>query len=211
MPRTLYNTKIKSQRKPWQKGVIPIQSLSLKYERNKKQRKLGIDLNEKYEEVKKLFYKHCGKMCLDAKCDPQDVLQEVCKGILIRNKGTCPFDEKKSAFSTYVVMVSRCVTTNYINKRNRHSQKETTGVEDTIEKTDYAIAHSCTVEDYDTILTIKEVRDHLAGNMRDIFDDLLLGHNVSHISKSRGIDSRKIKNYIEKIKKVLIPLGVAPC
>ena len=63
-------------------------------------------------------------MCYDNHCDPDDVLQEVYKGILIRNKGKCPFDEKKSAFSTYVVMVSRCVTINYINKaKKKHKER----------------------------------------------------------------------------------------
>lgn len=216
MARTLYSTNLKTKRKPWQEGIIPIQSLSFRPIRKKRKKelplkKLGIDLNEKFEEIKKLFYKQCGKMCLDAGCEPEDVLQEVYKGILIRNKGTCPFDERKSAFSTYVVMVSRCVSTNYINKRRRLAQKETVGVEDTIEKTDYAIAHNCKSEDFDTKILINDIRKHLTGNLLNIFNDLLLGHNVSHISRSRGLDSRKIKTYIEKIRKILVPLGVAPC
>ena len=219
MIEKIYSIKQKIKRKPWQEGIIPLQTLSLKIPSELKRRsstteesvKLGIDLSEKHIEVKKLFYKYCGKMCLDTHCDAEEVLMEVYKGILIRNRGTCPFDAKKSAFSTYVIMVSRCVTANYINKKRRRSEKEVVGVEDTIENTDYAIAHSCKSEDYDTKILIDDIRKHLTGNLLDIFNDLLLGHNVSHISRRRGLDSRKIKLHIEKIKRLLTPLGVAPC
>ena len=73
-------------------------------------------------------------MCYDNNCDPEDVLQEVYKGILIRNRGKCPFDAQKSAFSTYVVMVSKCVTINYINKAKKKAQREVFGKEDSAEE-----------------------------------------------------------------------------
>jgi len=210
MTQIIYSTKLKNKRKPWQKGIIPLEEIQFTRKPTLIKRK-GIDLSEKHEEIKKLFYKHCGKSCINTGNNPEDVLQEVYKGLLIRNKGRCPFDEKKSAFSTYVVMVCKCVTTNYINKTKRLLKKETIGVEDSIEKTDYAISHTCKDDTPYEKLFLEDIKKHLKGILLSIFEDLVYGHNISQISKLRGIDSRKIKNYIEKIKKILIPLGVSRC
>jgi len=51
--------------------------------------------------------------------DPEDVLQEVFKGVLIRNQGNCPFDPAKASFGHYVHMVCRCVLSNYHRRYQR--------------------------------------------------------------------------------------------
>lgn len=74
---------------------------------------LGIDLSERGREVAKLFYAGFGQRVYREGFDPDDVLQEVYKGILSRNGGKCPFDPRKASFSHYVYMVTHCVISNY--------------------------------------------------------------------------------------------------
>jgi predicted HAD superfamily Cof-like phosphohydrolase len=62
----------------------------------------GIDLAERGHEVAKLIFKGYGKRIYQEGLDPQDVLQEVYKGILIRNNGKGAFDPERSSFSHYV-------------------------------------------------------------------------------------------------------------
>ena len=198
--------------KKWQVGVIEICEFSFPQKKKKKVFKLkstkpkGIDLNLKHEEVKKLFMKHCAKMCIERRCDPQDVLQEVYKGILIRNKGKCPFDETKSAFSTYIVMVSKCVTINYINKMTKKREREVYGKETSIESEDYLISQECNSHlETEGLVILKEARASLKKHLVGIFDDLLQGYKVSHISKKRSMDTRKVNKYIEDIRRTLRP------
>ena len=215
MSMIIYQIKNTSRLKKWQIGVLELSSFSFtqpKKEERKPKRLIvknarkGIDLNEKHLEVKKLFRKHCLKMCYDNNCDPEDVLQEVYKGILIRNKGKCPFDEKKSAFSTYVVMVSRCVTINYINKAKKKSQREVFGKEKSAEEVYTLNIPKETVErEINERILLSELRGFLREELVDIYDDLLDGHKISHISRRRKMDTRKVNKYIKDIRKTLEP------
>ena len=149
--------------------------------------------------------KHCAQMCLAKNCDPQDVLQEVYKGILIRNRGKCPFDETKSAFSTYIVMVSKCVTINYINKMSKKKEREVYGKETSIEDEDYIMAKCGSSPSAENELILKQARESLKEHLVDIFDDLIEGYKVSHISRRRSMDTRKVNKYIEDIRRTLKP------
>lgn len=196
--------------KKWQVGVIELCELKFNFKKTTKLKvnnlkTKGINLNLKHEEVKKLFMKHCAHMCLEKNCDPQDVLQEVYKGILIRNRGTCPFDETKSAFSTYIVMVSKCVTINYINKMSKKKEREVYGKESSVEDEDYIIAECSTSPNAENVLFLKQARESLKEHLVDIFDDLMEGYKVSHISRRRSMDTRKVNKYIEDIRKTLKP------
>ena len=214
--------------KKWQIGVIALSSFSFKQPtRSKKtlravsersevsvtRKTKGIDLSQKHNEVKKIFLKHCSKMCLDNRCDPEDVLQEVYKGIIIRNNGKCPFDESKSAFSTYVVMVSKCVTINYVNKMGKKTYGEVYGKEDTIENEDHNIG-GFEESSAEEMMYFNQLRDLLKKEQAEIYDDLLNGYKISHISRRRSIDSRKVNKYISEIRKILNPhikIEASPC
>ena len=143
-------------------------------------------------------------MCLDNGCDPEDVLQEVYKGIIIRNSGKCPFDESKSAFSTYVVMVSKCVTINHVNKIRKKTDGEVYGKEDSIENEDHNIG-GFEEPSAEELMYFSQLRDLLQKEQAEIYDDLLEGYKISHISLRRSIDSRKVNKYISEIRKILIP------
>lgn len=90
----------------------------------------GIDLVNRGHEVRKLFY--AGFMGRVARYgyDPEEVLQEVYAGLLVRNRGKCPFDPKKSSFGHYVHMVCECIISNYHRKHNRRAQAEQYGYTD---------------------------------------------------------------------------------
>ena len=90
--------------------------------------KKGVDLTRRSHEVRKLFYAGFGQRVLRYGYDPEDVLQEVYKGILVRNQGKCPFDPSKSSFGHYVHMVCGCIVSNYRRKYSRLSRNEVVGI-----------------------------------------------------------------------------------
>lgn len=91
---------------------------------------LGIDLAARGHEVRKLLYKGFGARIARRGFDIEDVLQEVYKGLLTRNKGICPFDARKSSFGHYVHMVSGCILSNYERKMGRRAEHEQLGMYD---------------------------------------------------------------------------------
>lgn len=90
--------------------------------------KLGIDLKGRGHEVAKLLFAGFGHRIFGAGYDPDDVLQEVYKGLLTRNNGTCPFDERKASFGHYVHMVCGCILSNFHRKQSRRRSHEQAGL-----------------------------------------------------------------------------------
>ncbi|RMD69590.1 MAG: sigma-70 family RNA polymerase sigma factor [Gammaproteobacteria bacterium] len=88
----------------------------------------GIDLARRAHEVRKLLFAGYGAWMARAGYDPEDVLQEVYKGILARNMGKSRFDSRKSSFGHYVHMVCGCVLANYHKKMTRHRKAEQVGM-----------------------------------------------------------------------------------
>lgn len=86
---------------------------------------LGIDLAVRGHEVRKLFYAGGFTGVLNREgIDPDEFLQEVYRGLLARNKGTCPWDAKKSSFGHYVHIVIRCVLSNYLRRERLRGTRE---------------------------------------------------------------------------------------
>ena len=85
---------------------------------------VGIDLARRGHEVAKLLFAGFGSYIYGKGYDPDDVLQEVYRGILVRNQGTCPWDAAKSSFGHYVHMVCSCVLSNYHRRQGRKRGKE---------------------------------------------------------------------------------------
>ena len=88
----------------------------------------GVDLDNRGHEVRKLFYAGFSRRVYRYGYDPEDVLQEIYKGILIRNMGKCPFDPSKSSFGHYVHMVCGCIVSNYHRRYSRLRRNEVFGV-----------------------------------------------------------------------------------
>lgn len=82
------------------------------------------DATWKADEVRKLLWRGFAGKMLSQGYDPEDVLQEVYRGLLVRNGGRCPWDGRKSTFGHYVHMVISCVLTNYHRKQARRIDKD---------------------------------------------------------------------------------------
>lgn len=85
---------------------------------------LGVDLENRAHEVRKLLFASFRGHMAVKNYDPDDVLQEIYKGLITRNNGKCPWDGRKSTFGYYVTMVIRCVLTNYHRKMSRRQDRE---------------------------------------------------------------------------------------
>jgi len=88
---------------------------------------VGIDLARRGDEVAKLLFAGFGNKIRSAKYDPDEVLQEVYKGLLIRNRGRGAWNPDRSSFGHYVHMVAGCVMSNYHRKQRRRAM-ESAGV-----------------------------------------------------------------------------------
>jgi len=121
---------------------------------------VGIDLGEeskrsgskfKADEVRRLLWRGFAGKMLSQGYDPEDVVQEVYRGLLVRNKGRCPWDARKSTFGHYVHMVISCVLTNYHRKQARRIDRDALPLDcgrDGEERvTDVGQYGSCSIED----------------------------------------------------------------
>jgi DNA-directed RNA polymerase specialized sigma24 family protein len=88
----------------------------------------GIDLENRADEVRKLLFAGFGTRIFAAGYDPEDVLQEVYRGLLARNAGRCAWDASKSSFGHYVHMVCSCILSNFHRRENRRRQVEQVGL-----------------------------------------------------------------------------------
>lgn len=92
--------------------------------------KLGIDLENRSHEVRKLLFAGFGKKIVAMGYDPEDVLQDVYRGLLARNNGKCPWDARKASFGHYVHMVCGCILSNYHRRYDRINKREQAGTMD---------------------------------------------------------------------------------
>lgn len=91
-------------------------------------RNLGIDLTVYSKDVAKLFYAGFRREVIQEGWEPEDVLQEVYKGIITRNRSKSAYDPAKSTLGSYVHMVCRCIVSNYRRSMRRKTNRETPGI-----------------------------------------------------------------------------------
>ena len=138
---------------------------------------LGIDLVNRSHEVAKLFYAGFARRVYRSGYDPEDVLQDVYRGLLARNKGTCPWDIKKSSFGHYVHMVIGCILANYHRREIRRTSHEQVGIYDITddgEHTTQDVASSqihsddrdCFMPTFDAKADVKSLESYIAENSR---------------------------------------------
>jgi len=187
---------------------------------------LGIDLKNRSHEVRKLLFAGFGKKIVSMGYDPDDVLQEVYKGLLARNKGKCPWDIRKSSFGHYVHMVCGCIVSNYHRKYNRINMNERTGVrsiddgsfiEIDVAASDYASVRGDQGDDLEETDLVQEVLDLLSSQEADTLIDkkysrkavslkivpmLISGWKRREIASELGIREGIITRCINYIRKV---------
>lgn len=88
----------------------------------------GVDLEERGHEVEKLLNSSFGNKLELWGLDREEVLQEIMKGILSRNKGPGAWNPDRGAFSTYVTLVCRSVILNMKKRKKRRDQHEQIGL-----------------------------------------------------------------------------------
>ena len=134
---------------------------------------VGIDLVNRSHEVRKLLFKGFGRRIRTQGYDGEDVLQEVYRGLLARNKGKCPWDPSKSSFGHYVHMVSGCILSNYHRKQRRRRQFETIGLSGYQSDGEFGVgdAGSTTVEPAEETTEFKHYLLHEAAD--DLVDFML--------------------------------------
>lgn len=174
----------------WQEGLPTIFSYGIV------PAKLGIDVEKHKEDIKNLFFKRQGQKLMKQGVNTDEVLQEVYKGILIRNRGKCPYNPEKSAMSTYIVMVVDCITMNFMNKYNRINERFVPGVED-----DVASSYNASYEeDPSDSIFLEEVRSSFTGSLLKVYDALMNGLKKSHISREYGWEIRLVNKYIKQVR-----------
>ena len=89
---------------------------------------LGFDLGARAIEVRRLLYKGFGSWMTRSNYDPEDVLQEVYKGLLTRAQGKSKFDPSKSSFGHYIHLVCGSVLANYHRKQGKQREYEQVGM-----------------------------------------------------------------------------------
>lgn len=183
---------------------------------------VGIDLSSKHRDIKRLMYSGYGKVIHYNGYDPDDVLQEIYRGILARNNGKCPFDESKSSFGHYVHMVIGCILSNYHRKRNKWKENECKakgydedGNYGEIDCGQLAMVEEGYCEDvsYDRakeellIHCTSRVKKDMVCYLRPVLELLSLGHTQTHIGKqlnlSRAIVNKIVKKLRESASEVL--------
>jgi len=183
--------------KKWHQGVYAILSFDFKKKFNPiKKKPHGIDINKKSSDIRLLFYKRQAKQVARLGLDPEDVLQEVYKGLIIRNEGTCPYDPKKSAFSTYVVMVMNCVVMNIVKKRKLHNDRECVGSEDDAATSNLASHYSTEEDDF----LIEQVRSSFQGDLLKVFDAMMEGTKHAHIAQELGWEMKRVNLCVKEIR-----------
>ena len=186
-------------KKPWHKGMIPIFSFTFEQERKRIKAGLGIDLAKYKEDIRMIFYKRQAQRILRKGLDPEEVLQEVYKGILIRNKGKCPYNPSKSAFSTYVVLVMDCVVMNLMNRNKRDKERFEFGIEDDV-------ATSCDssfTEDPTGNILMKEIRTSLKSEQLQVFDAIMDGFKLTHIARMFEWETKKVTKIKKEIQRAV--------
>lgn len=184
---------------------------------------LGIDLHTRGHEVRKLFYAGFGRRVARSGFDPEEVLQEIFRGILARNNGKCPFDATKSSFGHYVHMVIECILNNYHRKEMRRSDKEIVGSWNplTEESEDVAVSaanlsneHSYTGDTGDVTdlrLSIERIPDNPVIAMTDqersdarhVIPLLMVGKGKRDVAKETGISLSRVSQVVCIIRDTL--------
>lgn len=180
------------------------------------QKKLGIDLSKKHKDIERLMYSGFGDIIKYNGYDPNDVLQEIYRGILARNKGTCPFDETKGSFGKYVYVIINCILNNYHRKRNKWKNNEvrgkgftSKGEYDEVDSQDLAQVS----ENFDTNLSFDRAKERLMEASLERFSDttyyslvipvldmLVIGHTQTKISKDLGLNRSKVSKVVRGIR-----------
>jgi hypothetical protein len=160
----------------------------------------GIDLHGRAQEVVKLLYAGFGSLIRRTNLDPEEVRQEVFAALLIRNKGKCPWDAKKSSFGHYCHLVIGCVINNLLKRRTTDKRKgETVDISGMrkLSNSDSAESELTLRKDLKRSIDASTPIGVLAV---EIFDQVAEGRGPKEIGDALNIDARKIAKAVAHIR-----------
>ena len=177
---------------------------------------LGIDLSVYHLDVRRLFYAGFSKRARGMGYDPEDVLQEVYKGILVRNNGKCPHDPRKSSLGHYVHMVSSCILSNFNRKHSRIRNNEWLGTRNEEgEEVDFALSKDlvCHPDQFSsafvssfseglskTLDSDPRLRNFDNESIRFVIDLMASGYKKSEIMEKTGISQSSLSKIMRVIR-----------
>ena len=150
---------------------------------------IGVDLVNRADEVMKILFAGYGDWIRKSKYDPQEVLQEVYKGMLIRNRGKCPWDAGKSSFGHYVHMVCGSVMSNYHRKQQKIRRYEQVGIKAWTPDGDLGYVDVAS-SDIPTEPTMDEQDRELLAAIK------ALEHHLTNTRRPEGVSLRLVKKLI---------------
>lgn len=170
-----------------------------------------LELNRRYKEIAKLLYAGFGKRIIACGYDMEDVLQEVYKGLIIRQKGKCPYTPGKSSFGHYVHMVCGCIISNYHRKQVKTRQREQIGISGMTTVTDVAhaasnmLSHSVFMDEntsHTNFVKILEEKTKDPTVSLQVLQLLDQGFGRSEIAGMIGISDARASKVIKQIREV---------
>lgn len=179
---------------------------------------LGIDLEVRGHEVRKILFAGFGSRIARMGIDPEDVLQDVFRGLLARNRGRCPFDARKSSFGHYVHLVSECILNNMHRKHTRQRQHEQIGIRLTRSKdagdfggtTDAALEAENRASPVDVApeqnIELEQALARLPDEQtREVARLLADGHGRREIAGMLSVSQRVVDQAVRTAREVLLP------
>ena len=188
---------------------------------NKTTAAVGVNVSDKRKDITKLLYKACGNAIRKYNYDFDDVFQEVCVGILIRNNGAGAYDPSRSSFSHYIMLVCNSVFRNYHMKESKKRSRETIGLRN--ELGEFVDASEMAVEEPDEFPELSEESDLdkyldlIAEKINDqriaweiktnkskykkILTGVIAGFSKGEISKNVGVSRPKMHKIFKKYQK----------
>ena len=78
----------------------------------------GIDLEQDYVLIRKMTLRSCGGTIRSNGWDPEEIISQVCQTLLLRNKGTAPYDARRGGNkNSYIWIVAQQVCLNLYKKK----------------------------------------------------------------------------------------------
>lgn len=83
----------------------------------------GVSVGQQHLDIRRLVLHGYGAKIAARGLDVEDVIQEVCRAVIVRNDGDGRFDASRSSFGHYIYMVTRSVLS-HMGKQSRRWQQE---------------------------------------------------------------------------------------
>jgi DNA-directed RNA polymerase specialized sigma24 family protein len=161
----------------------------------------GIDIVKKKKDIEKIFYAYYAKRAVSEGLSVEDLLQEVFKGLLVRNKGKGAWNPSRGSFGSYVHMVAGSVYKNFRKKEIKRGMKEKAEIpknytENSTEDSDYSNEEMIMSDFKKWIKTKRGMGDSVVS----IVELLSSGKKKKEIAEELGINSTSLHKAIDGLK-----------